>query len=300
MNSWAYSIPHWIYVVLSRVTSLKSLVLNEKLDESKSYEPNAKVLKWEKFIKEKVEQKSFKDRGSQDYEQYLSEEETDCLSQVADDDSHLKSPEKNTKDIFHCPCHQKTFLLTPDLLAHNREVEYICNLNGNYFKFIDVPGDGDCFFHSVLKHSILSGKYDNVKEIRSYLKQVVEIRFETDIILQQIFIKSSEDCKLWCGRITTMGEWTTTFDQLVFSYCFKVNIISIGNYSNGFISNNMQNYLRTLLGTSTNISQNGHLHVFFHTYGSPLIGCINGNHYAYLQPITKPRSTIPNNTIKLL
>ena len=28
----------------------------------------------------------------------------------------------------------------------------IClNFNRNYFKFIDVPGEGDCFYHSVLE-----------------------------------------------------------------------------------------------------------------------------------------------------
>ena len=31
------------------------------------------------------------------------------------------------------------------------------SFNGDDFKLIDVPGDGDCFFHSVLE-------YDNIKE----------------------------------------------------------------------------------------------------------------------------------------
>ena len=29
--------------------------------------------------------------------------------------------------------------------------DIIANLNNNYFKFMDVPGDGNCFYHAVLK-----------------------------------------------------------------------------------------------------------------------------------------------------
>ena len=32
--------------------------------------------------------------------------------------------------------------------------DIIININGNYFKFIDVPGDGDCFYHSILQSKI--------------------------------------------------------------------------------------------------------------------------------------------------
>ena len=71
VNSWAYQMPHWIYVVLSRVRTLNSLVLNEKLDESRSYNANQTVLKWERDMKENVERKTFRDRGPKDYELYL-------------------------------------------------------------------------------------------------------------------------------------------------------------------------------------------------------------------------------------
>ena len=67
VNSWTYQMPHWIYVVLSRVRALNCLVLNEKLDESFSYKANAKVLQWEKNTKETVEKSTFKDRGQEDY-----------------------------------------------------------------------------------------------------------------------------------------------------------------------------------------------------------------------------------------
>ena len=37
VNSWGYRCTHWVYVVLSRVRTLRSLILNVKLDEHRDY-----------------------------------------------------------------------------------------------------------------------------------------------------------------------------------------------------------------------------------------------------------------------
>ena len=34
INSWNYTTPNWVYVVLSRVTTLREIVLNKKLDKN--------------------------------------------------------------------------------------------------------------------------------------------------------------------------------------------------------------------------------------------------------------------------
>ena len=74
VNSWAYHCQHWVYVVLSRVKRMDGLILNSKLDESKDYTPDNKLIRWEKRTKERVEKKTFKDRGKDDYIKYLREE----------------------------------------------------------------------------------------------------------------------------------------------------------------------------------------------------------------------------------
>ena len=57
VNSWTRQIPHWIYVILSRVRKLSSLILNEKLDEYHSYQANDELIRWERIIKETIEKK---------------------------------------------------------------------------------------------------------------------------------------------------------------------------------------------------------------------------------------------------
>ena len=74
VNSWAFSVPHWIYVVLSRVKMLNSLILNEKLNEYRDYSANSELVRWETNIKERIEKQTFKHRGKSDYNTYLEEE----------------------------------------------------------------------------------------------------------------------------------------------------------------------------------------------------------------------------------
>jgi len=101
-----YKVSHWIYVVLSRVRSLNCLVLNEKLDEARSYDARTQVLQWEKNMKEKVERKTFRDRGQQDYEQYLVEEQSDLLSALPEEKcfNNLNEVTDYCKEQKNSPC----------------------------------------------------------------------------------------------------------------------------------------------------------------------------------------------------
>ena len=75
INAWAYRYAHWTCVVLSRVKSLTNLVLNKKLDVHRNYNAKPELVRWEQNIKDTIEAKTFKDRGTLDYEKYLYEEE---------------------------------------------------------------------------------------------------------------------------------------------------------------------------------------------------------------------------------
>ena len=75
IDSWGYRCPHWVYVVLSRVRCLKSLVLNAKLDPGRDYTAKEELVRWESHMRENIEMETFKIRGEIDYEQYIKEEE---------------------------------------------------------------------------------------------------------------------------------------------------------------------------------------------------------------------------------
>ena len=72
INSFDYSKKNWVYVVLSRITSLQGLVLLEKLDDTRDFSCNNQLLRWEKRIKHSIERKTFEQRGL--LQEYLEEE----------------------------------------------------------------------------------------------------------------------------------------------------------------------------------------------------------------------------------
>ena len=151
------------------------------------------------------------------------------------------------------------------------------NFENINFRFHDVPGDGNCFYHSVLKCPSILRTYKSVEYLRSFLSSTVLCTIKRDDILIRIFRFFNIGTNLWSAQILTMNEWAKQIDILLFSYLTKVNVISIGNYANGLLSNNMQLLLNLILGNNINdISLNGQLYVYFHIFGSPLGKITNG------------------------
>ena len=81
-----------------------------------------------------------------------------------DDNDSLETKDSNTNISLH-------------------ENEILLNVNGSHFQFHDVPADGDCFYHSILKSDLMKGKFRTVYELRHYLNKVVLLDIESDIIL---------------------------------------------------------------------------------------------------------------------
>ena len=72
VNTWNYSCPNWVYVVLSRVRTLAGLVLNVPLDQTKDYSPKPQLTAWEERIKNSAERPLFEQRG--ELNEYLEHE----------------------------------------------------------------------------------------------------------------------------------------------------------------------------------------------------------------------------------
>ena len=61
----------------------------------------------------------------------------------------------------------------------------ILNFNGKYFLFIDVIGDGACFYYSLLKHREINEKFKDVETIRRFLCEAVLCNYDDDINLKK-------------------------------------------------------------------------------------------------------------------
>ena len=182
---------------------------------------------------------------------------------------------------------------------------YYVNVNGKYYRFVDVPGNGNCFYYSVLRHQSLEQRFDksDSASLRQYLSSVVSTCFRDDEVVQNLFEYEGVNYKNWCKSIETDGRWTSTFDRMIFSYVMKTNVITVGNYLNGFSIQSMKNYFHTInphleVSDQGFIPEHPQIHIFFHIHKSPLVGASSGNHFGYLQPLSSCTLNFDTNTIK--
>ena len=99
-------------------------------------------------------------------------------------------------------------------------VSYLLNINASYFKFVDVPGDGDCFFHSVLKNKSFAVRFTSVQQLRTYLSYTVHVLYNQDPFLQALFAFESIDVNRWCANIACMNRWAD-FTDMIFLLMFS-------------------------------------------------------------------------------
>ena len=121
------------------------------------------------------------------------------------------------------------------------------NFNGCCFKFVDVPADSDCFYHSLLQSPILNGKFESVYHLRFFIQQSVMKTIGADSVLQKLFIHYGTNCGLWGNCMITMHQWAQPLDMIVCAYILNVNIVSIGNYINGMLENNIWSSLNMIM-----------------------------------------------------
>ena len=153
------------------------------------------------YVKENTERKTFRDRGEKDYEQYLIEENVEVqmpysdtknigignnnqhFCQVVKDTNVIQEHKvcsplhfvtqgfvcdncqvaNNNSDVQKSKKYPPLHVITKDFVTHGtrNSVDYILNIDGTCFRFVDVPGNG-YYFHSCLKYSYVSERFDSV------------------------------------------------------------------------------------------------------------------------------------------
>ena len=165
--------------------------------------------------------------------------------------------------------------------------DIIIKTDGCHFKFVDVLADGNCFYHSILRSPILSTKFRNVLEFRHYLQESVLYKYQYDSNIEMIFHTYGVDINIWKSTITVMNNWATQIDMVLCSYILETNIVTVGNFLNGIIHNRMFDALNSIFGTTMYNSVHGNkIYIYIHNAGIPQARIINGNHFAYLDPIS--------------
>ena len=186
----------------------------------------------------------------------------------------------------------------------NKELPmYYVNVNDQYFRFVDVPGDGDCFYHSVLRDYELGKRFDDVQSLREFLRAwslfgskmtrcyVVYLCLKGRItsrgtLPHHVRVHGLRCLICWCFLMFSKWTWfqlVTTWMGLLSTTCAYTFLMQ-----NQHLEPSFQDL----------IPEKPVVHVFFHTFGSPLQKISNGNHFAYLEPIPTPNFLVGTHKIK--
>ena len=122
-------------------------------------------------------------------------------------------------------------------MSTNSEKLLIKDKHGNIFQLNDVPGDGNCLFHSFVKSPNIP--YSNHKEFRSVLVMHVEtiIRNQDDHkdLLSLFTIFSNDSVVVWLEKMREYNSWGDNLVALFVAQWYQVNVVIMTNALNGFI-----------------------------------------------------------------
>ena len=102
IRSWEYGIVNWIYVVLSRVRSLKGLFICQKLDHTKEFTVDSNLLKEEKRLK-LLEDKlvKFLNQNYDDNEINLGNDKESCIVSDNEANKEYLNMKENTRNFIN-------------------------------------------------------------------------------------------------------------------------------------------------------------------------------------------------------
>jgi len=223
---------------------------------------------------------------------------------VSDDDKTQKSDETMKAKVESLSTSNiVSKYITQDFVMKENGMsdQYIVNFYGRNFKFIDVPGDGNCFYHSVLKVKELSNKFENAYRLREYLINSVLSTYENDLFLQRMFRYERIEINEWYIKHSRPREWATNFEIIIFSYFLRYGVYTVSNSLNGlYQTGDSAHELNQLVKIPFNFSENGFIYLYHHVCGDPLRRATTTilNHYAYLEQLDNHTIDIIPNTIR--
>ena len=112
--------------------------------------------------------------------------------------------------------------------VHFRMNRMYIKCENTIFEFQDVPGDGLCFFHSILRHPYLSARFHTTIQLRHELAQRVMEMYHQNSFVRFVFQKYLKDFRLWHSTMSslrrTCDTWGTNFECVLINLVFGVNV----------------------------------------------------------------------------
>jgi OTU-like cysteine protease/DDE superfamily endonuclease len=154
-------------------------------------------------------------------------------------------------------------------------------------ELVDVPGDGNCFFHAVALSEFIN--MSNHEELRSFLAERVSAVLSNpsehkDVL--SLFTHASGKTKLtvWLDCVKKVNNWGDDRAALFIAYFFQVNIRIISNMERGFFYNDIRLWAQ-LHGHPIVSNEAPTIHLYHYLYARATTPSKHCNHFGYLRQV---------------
>lgn len=173
----------------------------------------------------------------------------------------------------------------------------IITVDGRKYLMVDVAGDGNCFYSSLLKNKYFHKRFKTVKRIRNSLRRWVMKWYRKDCLMRQLFQVDNTNIKTWAETIGQTGTWATSLEMMLLTYCTGVQITIIGNYINGFVKIETSEQIRELTGVTNILKEKREpIMLYLHQQGLADVPTQNPNHFSYLRYMRSGSDNVEENS----
>ena len=156
--------------------------------------------------------------------------------------------------------------------------------DGSLFQIVDVPGDGNCFFHSAALSRLIN--VSEHKELRNVLVQrIIDVLSHADEHQDIIsFVENILHCKVlpWLDNIKERNTWGDSYAAAFLAYIFQVKVRIVSNFERGFFYNDIHT-VSALHGFNIIPIDAKTIHLYHYLFQKPYLPSKHCNHFSYLQ-----------------
>ena len=163
--------------------------------------------------------------------------------------------------------------------------QFIC-VENKFFQFLDVLGDGNCFFNCLVKSPHIN--VSSPEELRGILVQLIETEMTKPHNQMEELYKAcspDDDIRKWLQKLRKIGTWAGDIAANFICYFFRVNICIVTNAKKFWVID-----IRACLqykGFTFIEQESPSIFLYHHLFRHPFVKSPMCNHFGYLKQVQK-------------
>ena len=112
-------------------------------------------------------------------------------------------------------------------IKKNADLSICVMCEGLEYDFIDTPGDGNCFYYSLLHNNTLRYMFSDQQNFREQLVEDVRKAYDKDVFIPSIFTCFGKNYESWCCETVRSGKWGGDLEATLIDLLYKIRVTII-------------------------------------------------------------------------